>query len=135
MLALQVESSHRELGPKLHQCALQFARIEDQIAALGLSPVLVRATIEQGLRAGAGVDFTAVLDRGRLVRNVFCRWHLVLLSGAAVGLSRGRLDLVQPQHPARRRPLAAGHALAVRAADYRRTKTATITSRCRAATI
>jgi hypothetical protein len=84
MLALQVESSHRHLGQSFIS-ALQFARVEDQVAALGLSPTLVRATIEQGAREGANVDFSAVLDRGRFVRNVLLSLGIVaLLAGAAV---------------------------------------------------
>jgi hypothetical protein len=84
MLALQVESSHRQLGQSFIS-ALQFARIENEVAALGLSPVLVRATIEQGAREGANVDFSAVLDRGRFMRNVLLSLGIVvLLAGAAV---------------------------------------------------
>ena len=84
MLALQVESSHRELGQSVIS-ALQFARIEDEVAKLGLSPVLVRATIEQGARAGAGVDFGSVLDRGRFIRNLILSLGVVaILAGAAV---------------------------------------------------
>lgn len=69
VLVLQVEQRHRELGQSLIS-AVQFSRVEDQYEGLGMSPTMVRATIEQGTRAAGAVDFSDVLERGRFRKNV-----------------------------------------------------------------
>ncbi len=66
-LGLLIEARHRELGERLIS-ALQFARMPDT-ESTGASPSLVRATIEDGIRAAGGVDFADTLDRRRRKLN------------------------------------------------------------------
>lgn len=54
-LCLRVEASHPQLGQRLIT-AVQLSRVSDPAAA-GLSPVMVRASIDHGVAAAQGVDF------------------------------------------------------------------------------
>jgi hypothetical protein len=83
-LALQVEAANKELGQGLIS-ALQLSRIEDA-EARGMSPVLVRQTVEHGARAAEGLDFSRILD-GREFRlsAVLLALALVLIGGVAYG--------------------------------------------------
>jgi len=77
-LVLRVEDRNRELGQSLIS-AVQFSRGIDA-EALGVSPAMVRATIDQGTAAATTVDFTSVLDSPRFRRNLL----LVLAALAAL---------------------------------------------------
>ncbi|MBM4031774.1 MAG: hypothetical protein FJ291_08325 [Planctomycetes bacterium] len=80
-LGLLVEARHRELRERLIS-ALELARIPDP-EGIGSSPALVRATIDDGVRAAAEVDFADALDdRGRRL-NVAAVAFAILLFGAA----------------------------------------------------
>jgi hypothetical protein len=69
MLILQVEQRHRELGQSLIS-AVQFSRVEDRVEGLGMSPRLVRATIDHGVRAADGVAFSDIVEKSRFQRNL-----------------------------------------------------------------
>lgn len=73
-LALRVEARHPSLGQAL-VTALQLSRIRDH-EARGMSPTLVHAAIDQGLRRQSAVDYNLTLDSAR-------QRHSLLLGGSA----------------------------------------------------
>ncbi|MBM4042363.1 MAG: hypothetical protein FJ290_28050, partial [Planctomycetes bacterium] len=84
-LGILVEARHRELRERLIS-ALQFARMSDaETEAAGSSPALVRATIDDGIRAAEGVDFSDTLDRRRRGLNLAALAFAVVLVGSACG--------------------------------------------------
>ncbi|HUT37218.1 MAG TPA: hypothetical protein VNE39_27300 [Planctomycetota bacterium] len=68
VLGLLVEARHRELRERLIS-AIQFSRMADP-EAVGSSAALVRATIDDGVRAAGEVDFADTVDRQRQRLNV-----------------------------------------------------------------
>jgi hypothetical protein len=85
-LILAVEGHYgKELGESLIS-AVQFSRIRD-VGAMGVSPQLVRASIDQGTRAAERVQFGGIIDSGWMLANLailaVCG-VLVLLGGYAV---------------------------------------------------
>lgn len=66
-LALQVESINKQLGQSLIS-ALQLARMEN-VESRGMSPALVRQTVQTGTTAAEAVDFGSVLDAKELRLN------------------------------------------------------------------
>ncbi len=85
-LALRVEEKHHELREGLIN-ALQFSKIKDP-AQLGLSPEMVKATIESGNEAAGRADFSDVLDRSVFVRNlVITVFFLLFIAALAVGVA------------------------------------------------
>jgi len=68
-LVLRVEGRHRQLRQSLIS-ALQFVRHRPAEPARHVSPALVDATIEQGVRSAAAVDFREVLNSSGFARNV-----------------------------------------------------------------
>jgi len=111
-LCLRVEARHRRLGQSLIS-AVQFARgfpdlvigprfggaeAERPPRAPGrpdtlYSPALIRATIAQGARAAATVDFGEVLDRRRHRRNLLQGGALAAVAGLACLLFPGTAGL------------------------------------------
>lgn len=77
-LALQVEARNKELGQGLIS-ALQLSQLED-VQSRGMSPTLVRETVQHGAAAAENVDFGSVLDS-----KVFWQ-NLVLLTLAVIAL-------------------------------------------------
>ncbi|MBL7139941.1 MAG: hypothetical protein ISS74_03445 [Planctomycetes bacterium] len=82
-LARAVEARHGELGESL-LAAVQLSRLADP-EATGASAAMVQASIDQGVRRAAGLDFTDILDRRRRNRNLLVGGGAVALV-AAVGL-------------------------------------------------
>jgi len=66
-LALQIEAGNKQLGQSLIS-ALQLSQLEN-IAERGLSPTLVRKTVQFGSKAAEQVDFSSVLNRSGYRRN------------------------------------------------------------------
>jgi hypothetical protein len=83
-LALQVERGNQHLGESLIS-ALQLAQIDDA-EARGMSPILVRETVEYGTKSAESVDFGNVLDGKEFRLNAVL---LVLAVAALLGLGYG----------------------------------------------
>jgi len=83
-LCLKVEDQHKQLGQSLIS-AVQFSRIGD-VRSLGVSPVLVRATIDHGVRSATAVDFGGALNRARFRGNLAM---LCLLAAGLIGIGVG----------------------------------------------
>jgi hypothetical protein len=83
-LCLQVEKGNKQLSEGLIS-ALQFARMPD-VAARGMSPVLVRQTVLYGTQAARNVNFGGVLDAKQFQINVGV---LVIALAAIVGAGAG----------------------------------------------
>ena len=83
-LALQVEAANRQLGQSMIT-ALQLSRMED-VESRGMSPVLVRQTIQKGAASAERVDFSGVLD-GKEFR--FNSLLLAVAAGLFVALGWG----------------------------------------------
>jgi len=83
-LCLKVEDRHKHLGESLIS-AVQFSRMKD-LQMLGISPALVRATINLGVREAGNVDFGNVLNRRRFRINSAM---LVLLLAGVFGIVSG----------------------------------------------
>jgi len=82
-LCLEIEDRNEQLGQSLIS-AVQFARLDD-FESRGVSPVLVRATIDQGVQQAVNVTFERILRADRLIANlVLLIITLVALSGVAV---------------------------------------------------
>ena len=85
-LCLAVESRHRELGESLIS-AVQFSRrglSHSEAAALGLSPAMVRATVDDGTQRASSIDFGDVLDDFKFRRNMLLAF---LAAAALVGIA------------------------------------------------
>lgn len=83
-LCLQVEKGNKQLSEGLIS-ALQFARMPD-VAARGMSPVLVRQTVIYGTQAARNVDFGGVLDAKEFRLNLLL---LVIALATIVGCGIG----------------------------------------------
>lgn len=79
-LCLQLEQGNRHLGEALI-CSLQFARAEHQA---GVSPSMVQAAIEQGVKSAGPLEVDSVLDLGRYRKNWVGLMLVGLLSACAI---------------------------------------------------
>ncbi len=85
-LCLQVEKGNKQLSEGLIS-ALQFARMPD-VAARGMSPMLVRQTVLYGTQAARNVNFGSVLDAKQFQVNVgLVVIALACVVGAGVGMA------------------------------------------------
>lgn len=81
-LVLEVEDQHPELRESLIS-AVQFARQPENTA--GVSPAMVRATVDLGARAAEQVEFSSVLHQRRFLANAaLLAAGVLLLGGTAV---------------------------------------------------
>lgn len=86
-LCLQVEKGNKQLSEGLIS-ALQFARMPD-VAARGMSPMLVRQTVLYGTQAARNVNFGGVLDAKQFQVNVgLLVLAMVVVVGTGVGVAQ-----------------------------------------------
>ena len=85
-LCLQVEKGNKQLSEGLIS-ALQFARMPD-VAARGMSPMLVRETVMYGTQAARNVNFGSVLDAKQFQMNLgLLVIALAAIGGAGIGMA------------------------------------------------
>jgi hypothetical protein len=85
-LCLQVEKGNKQLSEGLIS-ALQFARMPD-VAARGMSPMLVRETVMYGTQAARNVNFGSVLDVKQFQMNLgLLVIALAAIGGAGIGMA------------------------------------------------